>query len=121
MPTFGPYETTREIASGHGCIVYSARKAGEEKDSYVVKVFALEEFVSDEARPELDPLLEDFNRTFNRSIELQKRAAGSPHVAPILDVGQEAGSAWYATRLNPRSVQKILEGRVALGREWVHH
>jgi Sulfatase-modifying factor enzyme 1/PEGA domain len=124
MPAYGPYETTREIASGHGFIVYAARKAGESKDNYAVKVFALDSFISADAedRPELDPLVADFDRTFNRSVELQKQAAAvSRCIAPILDVGREEGSAWYATRLYPRTVQKILEGRVALGKEWVHH
>jgi len=124
MPAYGPYETTREIASGHGFIVYTARKAGEAQDHYAVKVFALDSFISADAedRTELDTLVADFDRTFNLSVELQKQAAAvSRCVAPILDVGREEGSAWYATRLYPRTVQKILEGRVALGKEWLHH
>ena len=124
MPAYGPYETTREIASGHGFIVYAARKAGEAQDNYAVKVFALDSFISADAedRSELDSLVADFDRTFTRSVELQKQAAAvSRCVAPVLEVGREEGSAWYATRLYPRTVQKILEGRVALGKEWVHH
>jgi hypothetical protein len=124
MPAYGPYETTREIASGHGFIVYAARKAGEAQDNYAVKVFAFDSFINADAedRAELDRLVADFDRTFNRSVELQKQAAAASRcVAPILDVGREEGSAWYATRLYPRTVQKILEGRVALSLEWVHH
>jgi len=124
MPAYGPYETTREIASGHGFIVYSARKAGEVRDNYAVKVFALDSFINADAedRTELDTLVAEFDRTFNRSVELQKQAAAvSRCVAPILDVGREQGGAWYATRLYPRTVQKILEGHVALSKEWVHH
>jgi hypothetical protein len=124
MPAYGPYETTREIASGHGFIVHAARKAGEAQDNYAVKVFALDSFISADAedRSELDSLVAGFDRTFNRSVEVQKMAAAASRcVAPILDVGREEGAAWYATRLYPRTVQKILEGRVALGKEWVHH
>jgi hypothetical protein len=124
MPAYGPYETTREIASGHRFTVYAARKAGESHDNYAVKVFALESYISADAedRTELDRLVAEFDRTFNRSVELQKQAAAvSRCVAPILDVGREEGSAWYATRLYPRTIQKILEGRVALGKEWLHH
>ena len=60
MPTYGPYETNREIASGHGSVVYSARKAGETRDNYAVKVFALQQFIGgdQEAQDELDPLVE---------------------------------------------------------------
>ena len=123
MPSYGSYETTREIASGHGSVVYSARKAGESKDNYAVKVFALEPFIDDQdARQELDQLVDQFNQTFTRSIEIQKRAAqSSRNVAPVFEVGREMRGGWYATRLYPRSVQKILDGRIALNREWFHH
>jgi hypothetical protein len=124
MPAYGPYETTREIASGHGFVVHAARKAGEAQDNYAVKVFALDSFISAEAedRAELDRLVAEFDRSFHRSVELQKQAAAvSRCVAPILDAGRAEGSAWYATRLYPRTVQKILEGRVALPKEWVYH
>ena len=123
MPSYGPYETTREIASGHGAVVYSARKAGESKDNYAVKVFALEPFIDDQdARQELDQLVDQFNQTFTRSIDTQKRAAqSSRNIAPVFEVGREMRGGWYVTRLYPRSVQKILDGRVALSREWFHH
>lgn len=123
MPSYGSYETTREIASGHGAVVYSARKAGDAKDNYAVKVFALEPFIDDQdARQELDQLVDQFNQTFTRSIEVQKRAAqSSRNVAPILEVGRESRGGWYVTRLYPRSVQKILDGRIALSRDWFHH
>src|SRR5687768_18428577 len=115
MPSYGPYETTRELASGHGSVVYSARKAGETKDNYAIKVFSLEPFLggNEEDRTQLDALVAEVSRTFTRSVEIQKRAAASSrNVAPIFDVGQEQGTAWYATKLYPRSVHKLLEGRV---------
>ena len=124
MPAYGPYETTREIASGQGATVFSARKAGETSDNYAIKVFALDSLIRADAedRSELNKLVAEFNQTFTRSVELQKQAAVvSRHVAPILDVGRDEESVWYATRLYPRTVQKILEGRVALGKEWVYH
>src|SRR5262245_47476640 len=123
MPSYGPYETTREIASSHGSVVYSARKAGESKDNYAIKVFALETFIDDQdARQELDQLVSQFNQIFSRSIEIQKRAAqSSKNVAPVFEVGREMRGGWYVTRLYPRSVQKILDGRIALSREWFHH
>src|SRR6266498_228496 len=124
MPAYGPYECTREIASGHGSVVFSAHKAGETKDQYAVKVFALDPFIGgdEEARSELDPLAAEFYRNFTSSVELQKRAAEvSRHVAPIFEVGQEPRSAWYVTKLYPSTVHKNLEGRIALSKEWFFH
>jgi hypothetical protein len=123
MPAYGPYETSRELASGHGSVVYSAHKGGEPKDNYAIKVFSLESYIGDEeTRSDLNQLVEGVEQTFTRSVEIQKQASqSSRHVAPILDVGREPGSAWYATKLYQRTVSKILEGRVALGREWFFH
>jgi hypothetical protein len=122
MSSFGPYETTREIASGHGSVVYSAHRSGETRDNYAVKVFSLQAFLGEETPSELDPLLVEFNLNFARSVEVQKKAAeASRNVAPILEVGRDQATAWYATKLYPRSVHKILEGRVALGKEWFFH
>jgi len=124
MPAYGPYETTREIAGGHGTVVFSARKTGEPADNYAIKVFILESLIraDEEDRSELARLVEEFSQSFTRSVELQKQAsAGSRHVAPILDVGRDEQCVWYATRLYPRTVQKVLEGRAALGEEWIFH
>ena len=124
MPAYGSYESTREIASGHGSIVYSARRAGETKDNFAVKVFTLDPYIGgeEEMRSELDPLVAEFNRTFTRSVEVQKKAAEhSRYVAPILEVGREPRSAWYVTKLYPRTVHKILEGRIALSKDWFFH
>src|SRR5688572_7399658 len=123
MPTYGAYETTRELASGHGSVVYSARKTGEAKDNYAVKVFSLQPYIGDdETRTDLDSLIAEVARTFTRSVEIQKQAAASSrHVAPIFDTGRDGDSAWYATKLYPRSVYKLLEGRVALSKEWFFH
>lgn len=123
MPTFGPYETTRELASGHGSVVYSARKAGDAADQFAVKVFTLEHLLGGpESGSEYDAAVADFNRKFALSVEVQNKAAqSSPHVAPILQSGHDGSIAWYVTRLYPRSIQKILDGRVALGVEWFFH
>ena len=49
MATFGAYETSQEISSAEGCVVFAAHKAGETmkageaaKEDYAVKVFSLE-------------------------------------------------------------------------------
>ena len=107
MPSYGVFETNREIGSGYASTVYSAHKTGERTDSYAIKVYALE-------APATDSLAS--------RIELQKKAAeASRHIAPILESGQNAQELWYATRLYPRSLQKIIAGHVALSRENLCH
>jgi len=124
MGSYGPYETNREIGSGYGSTVYSARKTGEGADSYAVKVYSIDSLVGDnpENRAALDPLLHDLDRTLTSRIELQKKAAeSSRYVAPILESGQEGQEVWYATRLYPRSLQKIIAGHVSLSQEILCH
>src|ERR1700731_2446666 len=120
MASYGSFETNREIASGHGSAVYSARKAGDSTGAYADKVFSRQPHISEdqEARESLAPLLEDLNRSFTNRVTLQKKGAeASKFVAPVFEFGTEGGNAWYATKLYPRSVHKIIEGRVALSYE----
>src|SRR5437899_5612997 len=115
MGSFGSYEVNREIGSGYGSAVYTAHKTGERTDTYAVKVYSLEPLVGDnpENRSELNPLLQDLDHSFANRIELQtKAAATSPHIAPILDSGQDERGRWYVARLYPRSLQKIIAGHV---------
>ncbi|MDB6122842.1 MAG: serine/threonine-protein kinase pkn1 [Pedosphaera sp.] len=124
MASYGSFETNREIASGQGAVVYNAHKAGESANTYAVKVFSLESYVGgdQESREGLAALLEDLNRSFAERVALQKIAAeSSKHVAPIFDSGSDGNSAWYVTRLYPRSIHKIIEGRVTLGYEGFYH
>jgi hypothetical protein len=108
MGSYGPYQTNREIGSGYGSTVYSAGKAGEGADACAVKVYALELLVGDnpENRADLEPLLQDLDRSLASRIELQKKAAEiSRYIAPILEFGQEGREVWFATHLYPRSLQ----------------
>ncbi len=123
MESYGSYETQREISSGYGSMVFSARKSGDSAgDIYAVKVFSLGPLVGDdqETRAELDPLLRDVDGTFASRARLQQQAAeASRHIAPVFEFGQDARGAWYVTRNYPRSVQKIIEGHVTLSKEWI--
>src|SRR4051812_7973068 len=118
MASYGSFETNREIASGQGSAVFSAHSGGENANTYAVKVFSLQSYLGEESRENLATLLEDLNRSFAERVALQKKAAEvSKHVAPIFDSGSDGSSAWYVTRLYPRSIHKIIEGRVALSYE----
>ncbi len=125
MGAYGSFETNRELSSAQGARVYSARRAGVSAgDDFVVKVFSLESLIDGdpETRSDLDPLLADLSQAFTRRIELQRQAAGaSARIAPILETGKDERGVWYATRFYPRSVHKIIAGRVALSREALFH
>jgi hypothetical protein len=125
MESFGAFETTREISSAQGAVIYGARKTGEAgADTCAVKVFSLDPLVGIDqpTRSDLDPLLLELSRSFTNRIDLQKKAAAvSEHIAPILDSGKDYRGVWYATRFYPRSVQKVIAGRVALSKEGFFH
>jgi hypothetical protein len=124
MASYGSFETSREVASGHGSVVYAAATAGESGSSFAIKVFALHRQMDEdpESHETLAALVEDLTRSFTNLVTQQKEAAeSSRNIAPIFEFGNEGESAWYATRLYPRSVHKIIEGRVALGYEAFFH
>ncbi len=124
MASYGSFETDREVASGHGSVIYSAHKAGETGSSYAVKTFSLERDIGadQESHEALAPLLEGLARSFTEHVTLQKTAAeSSKNLAPIFEFGNDGESAWYVTRLYPRTVRKVIEGRVALSYEAFYH
>lgn len=123
MASFGSFETDREIDSGPSHTIYSARKAGEARPDYLVKVFhILPGDALGEGAAELDSLLADLQRASLQRVALQEQAAAaSPFIAPVIESGQDDRGVWYATHLQPRSVGKIISGRVALNRNALHH
>jgi len=125
MATFGKFETVRELSSFHGADVYVARQNGESPPrDYVVKVFALNHSFGDDeqTKTDLQPLVSDLNRTFTQRISVQKMAAAnSPRVAPIIDSGSDNQGPWYATRFYPRTLQKMILGKVNLSPDCILH
>src|SRR5882724_9526939 len=124
MASYGSFETNREVASGHGSVVYSARKSSETANSYAVKVFSLQRDIGadQESRETLAGLMEDLALSFTEHVGQQRKAAQtSKNIAPIFEFGNQGESAWYVTKLYPRSVHKIIEGRVALSYEAFFH
>src|SRR4051812_29173631 len=119
MERYGSYEVVREIGSGYGTAVYAARRTGETEAAFAVKVFSLDPLVGEpDAQAELNPLLKELEHSFSTCIESQKKAAASsPRVAPILDHGEFEQGEWYATKLFPLTLEKIIAGRVALDRQ----
>ncbi len=125
MEIFGPFETGRLLDSGGGAMVYEAKKEGDRKGRYAVKVFSLEHAVEGaptEEAAELAPLFHDIAETFTQRINVQKQAAeGCPYVAPILGGGQDERGIWYATQFYVRSIQGMLDRLVVLEVPDLHH
>src|SRR5439155_26881743 len=98
-------------------------KSGDPKSEYAVKVFSLQRIGFDtETATQLKPLLSDIEEaTIQRIAVQQQAAAASKCVTPVFETGREERGVWYATRLYPRSVNKIISGRVALSQEALHH
>jgi hypothetical protein len=123
MASFGSFETEREVYSGPTYTVYSARKQGDPKTEYAIKVFSVHHIgLEPESAEQLDPLLSDIEKAcVDRVAVQQKAAASSKFVAPIFETGRDERGVWYATSFYPRSVNKIISGRVALNREALQH
>ena len=122
MASFGNFETEREVYSDAIHTVYSAKRRGEET-TYALKVFSIQRIgFEDETRTELESLLGDLERSRIKSIEIQRKGAeGSRFVAPVLETSYDERGVWYATGFYPRSVNRIISGRVALTPEPLLH
>jgi hypothetical protein len=118
MEIFGPFETGRLLDSGGGATVYEARKEGDRKGRYAVKVFSLDQLVPEDqqaASEDLTSLFRDIGATYTEHINVQKQAAeGARCVAPILATGQDERGIWYATHFYVRSIEGMLDRLVVL-------
>src|SRR5258706_7242423 len=103
MPSFGSFETDREVYSDPIYTVYTARKAGEAGADYAVKVFTIQRGgLEAETATDLEGVLGDIERSRLDGIGVQERgAAASAVVAPGFDKGQDERGVWYVTRLYP--------------------
>jgi hypothetical protein len=113
MASFGSFETGREIYSGAAYTVYGAKKSGDPKTEYAVKVFHIR--VDDTSAGDLDTLLRDLERSCADRIAVQqKTAAQSAFIAPVVETGQDERGVWYATYFYPFSVNRLILGKVNL-------
>jgi len=117
MATFGSFETQQEAYSDLVYSVYTARKGDDSREQYAVKVFRLpDEGLEAEVSPGAVGR-DELERARLNSIDLQQQTAGtSPFVAPVIERGNDSRGIWYATRFYPRSINKMMSGKVALPR-----
>ena len=122
MSWFGSFETQREAYSDLVYTVYTARRQGDDTGEYAVKVFRLPDRGLE---AELAPGAagrDELERARLESIRVQEKAAvGSNCIAPVLESGNDAQGLWYATRFYPRSINKMMSGKVALPRASLEH
>ncbi len=123
MASFGSFETVREVYSDPIYTVYSATRTGDPQSEYAIKVFSIHQTPMETGTAEtLEPLLADIENARSDAIRVQAKAASaSKFIAPVFLTGQDERGVWYATRFYPRSVNRIISGRVALGRDSLHH
>ncbi len=122
MALFGSFETEREVYSDPIYTVYSARKRGEASWDYAVKLFRLPA-TGPEAESAVDAGTRDElqRQHLSRITVQQTGAAASAFIAQILERGQDDRGVWYVTRFYPRSVNKMMSGKVALPRASLEH
>jgi sulfatase-modifying factor enzyme 1 len=122
MASFGSFEAGREVYSDPGYTVYSAHRQGDPVTEYALKVFR---FPVSELEAELAGQTlsrEELEQTRFKSLVVQETAGAASHfIAPILEKGKNDQGVWYATRSYPRSVNRMMSGKVALPRASLEH
>lgn len=116
MARFGEYETQDEISMGPVTAVYLAARAGTtEPAAFAVKVLDLSRLVTEVKDPTA------FVSRFLGAADVQRRAARtSAHWAPVHDLGEFAGGAYYVTDRFEHSLHRLIRGRVALSSAKLH-
>jgi hypothetical protein len=122
MASFGSFETEREAYSDVIYTVYTARKVNDSGGQYAVKVFRLPDRGLEAEVAGGTESHDELECARLSSIDVQQEAAaGSPFVAPVLERGNDSRGLWYATRFYPRSVNRMMSGKVALPRASLEH
>ena len=122
MASFGSFEIEREVYSDPNYTVYSARKQGDPGSEYAIKVFRFpaSQLEAQLAGPPVSRA--ELEQATLSSLDVQERAAAaSSFIAPIFEKGKNERGIWYATRFYPRSVNKMMSGKVALPRASLEH
>lgn len=120
MTVYAGYEVVKELSRRGETVAALARPEGtSEKACFVVKVFcAFSPFADHEAR-------ERETESFLAGCRAQQQAAsgGARHWAPVLEAGRtdgEEAEAFFVTRHYPRSLEKLVVGRVKLNGACLH-
>jgi hypothetical protein len=110
MTSFGRYETVHELHHSGFTTLYSGRFAADPVEKFAIKVFQPSTLLleTEQAKTESD--------LFLSSAHVQQKAAagGAQYWAPIYECGSIPDGAFYITDKYDRSLQQLIDVRVAL-------
>lgn len=128
MATYGSYETVRELSSYKDRALFTGRKAGQASgEQYIIMVLskAPTEGPVDTGGffAEAAARVEDLGLArFEQSVEIQSKAAqASSRIAKVLESGGDSHHCWAVTPYFPRSVNKLIQGHVAMNEAGMYH
>src|SRR5205085_1041947 len=122
MAAFGSFDTEQEVYSDPTYTVYTARRRGDPTGDFAVKVFRIRLGDLEAKLAGQSVQAQEREQALRQSVNLQElAAAGSQCIAPVLERGRDENGIWYATRFYPRSVNKMMSGKVALPRASLEH
>ena len=114
MPTYGRYETVKELSRGAHTVAWSARPAGGGKVRYAVREFR--PFAALGAEEQLQRQID----RFLDGVRVQKQVvdAGGRHWGPVHDLASEQQRAYYVTDLYGRTAERLILTRAKLA-DWM--
>ncbi len=121
MPRFGDYETTDEYHRSADAIVWQARAVyGRPKELFAVKVFRNDEWPDAEAGAAAQPSPRAA-AFVEAAQELQQMGDHrSDRWVPVYAVEPQGSEPWYVTRFYPRSLERVIDGRVQIDGPTLH-
>lgn len=116
MARYGDYETVEELAHSARVVVWRARRAGTAGgEQFALKVFRASEW----GEPATEAAAQN---AFVAAAEIQASVARTRprHWVPIIARGTAGEEAYWVAPLYPRSVERLIEGRVNLNSHDLH-
>jgi TonB family protein len=116
MPVFGAYETSEEHSRSTRTTVWKGRGVAGRGGDIAVTVCNIEEWLDDSERAEAH--LQAFGEAVG---DLQKlTAAASRHWVEVEATSTKPGESWFVTRFYPRSLERVLDGRIPVDGPTLH-
>ena len=110
MTVFGRYETVRELHRSGFTVLYSGRAAADPAEKFAVKLFQPSPLLLETGQVKAESEL------FLSSARIQQKtaASGAQYWAPVYECGSIPDGAFYVTDKYDRSLQQLIDVRVAL-------
>jgi len=110
MTSFGRYETVRELHRSGFTVLYSGRAAADPAEKFAIKLFQPSPLLLETEQVRTESGL------FLNSARIQQKTAsgGAQYWAPVYECGSIPDGAFYVTDKYDRSLQQLIDVRVAL-------